>query len=463
MSDGCDANHLSITRIFLCGMVNFFRPVIHNPPVEIESQLQTFLGTIIASLEENKNTRLGLFAVTFYLLMMQMIGSGIVTPLVFGAIGNRPGRSSIQSSLSSAIIPSICLGFLFPSALMKLDPTVIGVELQSRLIAAWQPFPVYILISFFIFYHINRLIFSRDETSSGGLIFGRGKMPTLRRLYVFAFFLTLAAHVTSMHKLIMMRGLQGLSGAFVPSVAHGYGSTVPDVITGAQVFLQWDLIWSAAAAVLLSALTLTSGIVKVSVLFFLLSLASVIIGPGEHYDIDSDKSEHRSEESSMHHMWTLHRNGSSTVGRLKRRESASLLSEASPFYKNSLFYQPIFGNRNPKITRTHHLSATMFPGPVCSICCTIFSLWGALMLGVMALLYNAGYEKMYHAAIESAKQSVPPTEFDPHFAAVSSGIAALIYAIFFVLCGARYICLRGFKKRETFSFETAELELFTMV
>eukprot|EP01089_Gocevia_fonbrunei_P011774 TRINITY_DN258_c0_g1_i1.p1 TRINITY_DN258_c0_g1~~TRINITY_DN258_c0_g1_i1.p1 ORF type:complete len:100 (-),score=14.04 TRINITY_DN258_c0_g1_i1:91-390(-) len=69
------------------------------------------------------------------------------------------------------------------------------------------------------------------------------------------------------------------------------------------------------------------------------------------------------------------------------------------------------------------------PGKACAACCTIFSIWGFLTLVVVGICVDANYSKIDEGKV---------TPGDAGAVATQTYIAAVIYFLFIVGCGARW-------------------------
>mmetsp|Transcript_3874 Transcript_3874/g.5414 ORF Transcript_3874/g.5414 Transcript_3874/m.5414 type:complete len:93 (-) Transcript_3874:383-661(-) len=85
------------------------------------------------------------------------------------------------------------------------------------------------------------------------------------------------------------------------------------------------------------------------------------------------------------------------------------------------------------------------PGPKCALCCTVFSIWGVVILSILTILWAVEYEKLDPKGDVDDKQN----------AAVSSGIAAAIYFLFAAGCGWRLLILnrRASKNKDQYVFD----------
>jgi hypothetical protein len=111
--------------------------------------------------------------------MMQTTGFAFTTPLYLiihlltsptaKPFQSKHSSSTIQMSTSDlAVLPlSITLGYIFPSILMMLpSPSMITPEMGQNLIAIWQFFPIYTVITQYVLSRAHSMLFSYSRTAT---------------------------------------------------------------------------------------------------------------------------------------------------------------------------------------------------------------------------------------------------------------------------------------------------------
>jgi len=81
------------------------------------------------------------------------------------------------------------------------------------------------------------------------------------------------------------------------------------------------------------------------------------------------------------------------------------------------------------------------PGFCCSICCTIFSIWGFVVLIVVGVLLDEGYRKIDNNQVSDDKLNST---------AVNTYVAAAIFMVCVIGCGARWLWLLWHSKPVTY-------------
>ncbi|KAL6597597.1 hypothetical protein LY90DRAFT_461076 [Neocallimastix californiae] len=83
----------------------------------------------------------------------------------------------------------------------------------------------------------------------------------------------------------------------------------------------------------------------------------------------------------------------------------------------------------------------VFVSPCCSICCTVFSIFGALILLAFGIMFKAGVHEL-------TKTKESPD--DPSSVGTSCLIAAGIYLLFILFCSCQTITAKKTNKQEEF-------------
>jgi len=85
-------------------------------------------------------------------------------------------------------------------------------------------------------------------------------------------------------------------------------------------------------------------------------------------------------------------------------------------------------------------------GPKCSLCCTIFSLWGVITLVLVGIGFQTDYRYIDNWNVSNHQQ-----------AAIASYIAAALYGAFIIGCGSRAFQLRFTRaKGDKFDFDASD-------
>ncbi|OJD33163.1 fad binding domain-containing protein [Diplodia corticola] len=285
-----------MARVF----VTIFLPVVAGAgPRGGESRLQAgyflvsvFLPLLAVMLVESyrkRNTWSLLWSPAIWTPLAQLLGLAIVLPLYVLAFFHAsqgiaywmPAERCVPHSASKALLPSVLLGFLVPSALMVL----LGAESPyiQEVIALWQLTPV--LVSPLSIALAKLQGGSRPAKSAADAPvedYQDLDMPHLKRLYDVLFLVAAAVHVAVL-ALLASSPDASVVGAFVP--AHPL-SPVSTVAAGMKIFFQFDLLMVVLTTLVWLALNVWDmkrvGIVGLPVAkaVVVLLLGNVLVGPG---------------------------------------------------------------------------------------------------------------------------------------------------------------------------------------
>ncbi|KAH8810635.1 hypothetical protein F5884DRAFT_779934 [Xylogone sp. PMI_703] len=185
--------------VLLMNLGPFFGPVVDRswPPLTIFSFFmfgQFGVGWSLMVLESLRGANKGL-ALSFigvFGLLIQTGGYALISPIWFllyittSPLAKSPARSQSTTSLrvplsSLAALPvSLVIGYIFPSLLVMLpSPSIVSIDTRQKLIAAWQPFPIYTIILMGIF----STFISPTTTASPGV--SATYLSTANKVYTF--------------------------------------------------------------------------------------------------------------------------------------------------------------------------------------------------------------------------------------------------------------------------------------
>lgn len=173
------------------------------------------------------------------------------------------------SPIDLTILPlSITLGYGVPSILMALSsPDTVSVSTHQKLIAFWQPFPVWtVLIHWILTKSITKIAEKRKKdnaaTRSTPKSASTSYLRSARMIYIAVLILTILTHLPILLLSILpsnalsyvSNGLADLSKTsfteiYVPPFPF-YTHQATSFAEGAQIFLQWDLYIGSAACLL---------------------------------------------------------------------------------------------------------------------------------------------------------------------------------------------------------------------
>ncbi|TEY60192.1 hypothetical protein BOTCAL_0184g00130 [Botryotinia calthae] len=196
------------------------------------------------------------YAVTVPLyLFIHLLTSPIAKPFS----GTHANSVLLISSLDLKILPlSITLAYIVPSILMGLDaPSQVSGHTHQKLIAFWQPFPIWTVIiqwtlrSFFQF--IGSEVSSRDSKQPPAPQ-GASYLSSVKHVYRFALTLCVLTHlpillIALVPASVIADTLPKLSpyaslnffDIYVPYFPFPLTHRVSDLANGTHTFLQWDL------------------------------------------------------------------------------------------------------------------------------------------------------------------------------------------------------------------------------
>lgn len=205
------------------------------------------------------------YAVTVPLyLFIHLLTSPIAKPF----LGTYANSVLLISPLDLKILPlSIILAYVVPSILMGLDaPSIVSGPVHQKLIAFWQPFPIWtILIQWTLrsfFQSIGSKLPSNDSKQPPASQ-GESYLSSVKHVYRFCLALCVLAHLPIL--LISLIPASAISDTlpklapyaslnffdiYVPYFPFPLSQRVPDLASGAHTFLQWDLATGSTALLL---------------------------------------------------------------------------------------------------------------------------------------------------------------------------------------------------------------------
>ncbi|KAL1638038.1 hypothetical protein SLS58_009059 [Diplodia intermedia] len=220
--------------------------------------------------------------------LVSLFGLATVLPLYFLVFFNAshgvtywmPAERCIPQSVSKALLPSLILGFLLPSALMVL----LGAESQyiQEVIALWQLTPVLVSPLSMVLSELQSEPAALKESNAPVEDYQGFDMPHLKRLYHVLFFIASAVHVGVLAFLGLSSDMS-IAGAFVP--VHPT-SPVSTVAAGMKIFFQFDLLMTVLMMFVWLVLNVWDmkrvGIVGLPALkaVGVLLLGNLLVGPG---------------------------------------------------------------------------------------------------------------------------------------------------------------------------------------
>lgn len=192
----------------------------------------------------------------------------LTSPIAKPSSGTHANSVLLISSLDLKILPlSITLAYIVPSILMGLDaPSQVSGHTHQKLIAFWQPFPIWTVIiqwtlrSFFQF--IGSEVSSRDSKQAPAPQ-GASYLSSVKHVYYFALTLCVLTHlpvllIALVPASVIADILPKLSpyaslnffDIYVPYFPFPLTHRVSDLANGTHTFLQWDLATGSTALLL---------------------------------------------------------------------------------------------------------------------------------------------------------------------------------------------------------------------
>ena len=266
-----------------CILVEFFTvalsPPIDNYVVNLLGSLAVVFFTVL--LDAGGRFGNGALAIGIPLIAGvagQLKGAGLALPIywLFSFFGQTTGNSLRRPSAIAveAMLFASIVGIVVPTTLMLF-------RLTPELIAAWQPFPIYVALAQTLYL----AVFSRTKNSSGPE--GTTRKAPNARVYLLtqSAFFTLSAVATLHHIPFLFsivaspNPLATLKHFLIPSLQPP--SHNPDLHANALRFLQWDGIFIMLSTWLAGAWSWAFGDVKSFIAAVIGSvLGGAILGPG---------------------------------------------------------------------------------------------------------------------------------------------------------------------------------------
>lgn len=175
------------------------------------------------------------------------------SPTVHGA-----SLSTILPSTAALVsLPfSLILGYFVPSIAMMLPLSVVSHSAQQDWLAIWQAFPLWVSI----FQLILPVVISPFLEQGDGRKNIDTNVEALRTTYTFLKYLSTFGHIASWSLALKTLASPKMFAAGIPEALHPWNVwvpinispsfKVPDIGTGAQLFLQYDRIGSSASIVI---------------------------------------------------------------------------------------------------------------------------------------------------------------------------------------------------------------------
>ncbi|KAF2138917.1 uncharacterized protein K452DRAFT_320584 [Aplosporella prunicola CBS 121167] len=185
----------------------------------------------------------------------QLLGIGKVAPLYFLAsvyttstpIYTRTTGRPLPSSVAKAITPALCLGYVIPTVLMFTP--IADTSLWQTMVAAWQPYPVYVaLLTYVIAWAVRRI---EGHPPLETEMYAQKDLTPLQVSYGFAFFATATVHICTFFHIYATPGVSlasvfaNLPNPFGPSVA-----ALTSTSEALSLFFKFDLLLYVAAVMI---------------------------------------------------------------------------------------------------------------------------------------------------------------------------------------------------------------------
>lgn len=221
-------------------------------------------GHVTDLCELNSPSIFGIFAQTLTFAFAAPLYAGL--HLIFSSTASRPNAESIRAPRAVLnVIPYVfIIGYLVPSLLLiaPLSETI-TTDVKQIIIAAWQPWPLYISILTTVAHILFSPFVSSDKTIDGG----RATLSSLRKVYAVAFANTAINHLIpwtislftilepQFFKKEFLNALHPLNVFQLPLPWAQPALQISELGAGVHVFLRWDYV-IGSTGVLLWALSL---------------------------------------------------------------------------------------------------------------------------------------------------------------------------------------------------------------
>ncbi|RFU23734.1 hypothetical protein B7463_g12604, partial [Scytalidium lignicola] len=235
-------SYTGITPIdtLLMNLVPFFGPVVDRTslPLTIFSFFmfgQFGVGWSLMLLESFRgaNNGLALSFITIFGILVQTTGFALTSPIWFllyittSPLARSPATTQSMSSLrvplsKLTVFPLVLsIGYIVPSAFIMLpSPSIVSMETRQKLIAAWQPFPIYTTILMYIFSSLHS---SSSTTSSSSI----SKAYTIASNILYTFLIIFAV-ITNVLALLVTILPTNIISIVSPAIASALkGSPIP--------------------------------------------------------------------------------------------------------------------------------------------------------------------------------------------------------------------------------------------
>ncbi|RDW78441.1 hypothetical protein BP5796_06293 [Coleophoma crateriformis] len=228
-----------------------------------KSKLVSYIGTVGFILQNIS------FAVTIPLyLLLHLFTSPVAKPFP----GTHANSVLLVPTLDLAILPfSITLGYIIPTILMTLQfPDVVSTATHQKLIALWQPFPIWTMMIHLVLrscsLHISKMLTKEDDGNRPPAPQGASYLNMAKHVYRFVLALCMITHLPALLLAALPASMLPASADKLAALASGRVSDVyipylpllshkvDSFPTGVLTFLQWDLCIGSTALLLWSLL-----------------------------------------------------------------------------------------------------------------------------------------------------------------------------------------------------------------
>ncbi|KAH7042133.1 hypothetical protein B0J12DRAFT_674744 [Macrophomina phaseolina] len=247
------------------------------------------LAVLVVEGYRKRNTWSLIWSPSLWTAAGQLFGLGIVLPVYVLAFYSNskgtaywmPAERYIPEVTSKALLPSLVVGFLIPSAVMV---SLSGIEPYAQeVIAFWQITPMLVVLLTEALSGLLRAIPPTDRKSKAPVEDYQGfDLPHLRRLYGAQFLIAAGVHVAVLASLVVS-STWSVAGVFVPRSPK---SPVSTVAAGMAIFFKFDLLLVALATFVWVVLNIIDmrrvGIAAVSLpkAVSVLVVGYIVVGPG---------------------------------------------------------------------------------------------------------------------------------------------------------------------------------------
>jgi len=178
----------------------------------------------------------------------------LTSPLAKSFSAANPTSNVLVSQADLAALPiSLTFGYLIPTGLLMLSPSLLSPVMQQAVAAIWQPFPIYVALLQFT---LKSILGGQQKPTIASYL------PSVRRYYSLALVLCASTHIP----IVLLSLLSpSIFESWSPTLAAAAGVSFPEVFIpplpllswrmrdyaeGVHVFVQWDTYISALASTL---------------------------------------------------------------------------------------------------------------------------------------------------------------------------------------------------------------------